>query len=334
MLFAPLRGGAFECPMSYQSYNPYGSSYSNPSTPQQFTWDVDHPEGSVTTPQDAISPLVFQQQQLSPMEATTPQEQPQAQPQHLAAFELHQRTIQLQERVAPSQFRFDNIDESHFTDAGRHKAPSRVGVDEMRSSTSPAGSSGAAGPSRVPHGRAHTQSHPYRRPRTGASPGQQATTATSVSSTVSRRTPTRGGREESVLTERTSQLHRGTEVPSTPAVGSGKAVSCPAMSVWRATLYPSENNCDQQGQGAASGGGGPSGTTTRYADLSPSSSQSRVSLHVFISPPPPAPVAQQRQARLKHRPRHSSTCKHQHLTRRPSASASGQTYTMTQRPTR
>ena len=277
MLFAPVCGSVFESPMSFPPYNPYASNYSSPPTPQGFNWD-EHAPGSVSTtvstPQDiqAISPLVFQHH-LSPIDsnvntaATTPQEPAPPPP---PAYEPP-RTIHIQERAVPSQFRFDNIDESHFRNAEKRKASSSVDVDEMRSSTSP--SLSGAGPSRVPHGRAHAQSHPYRRPRPVAVQGgveseAQQAVVNSASSLPSRRTPARGS--EPLAHERGSQLRMGTGVTPivAPAVGSGKAVSCPAMSVWKTQTDASSESRDLQGQGVGGGGGGLSGVTNRYADPS------------------------------------------------------------------
>ncbi len=185
----------------------------------------------------------------------------------------------------PSQYRFDNIDESHFlrqrenTDTQKRassKSRSRVGVDEMRSSRSPTDSSaGAVGPSRVPHARAaHTQSHPYKRPLSAAGPvgstlgmmtsGQQAVVRSSSSST-------RKARSDDVLHERISQVRAGfgSTMPILPAVGSGKAVPCPAISVWRDAQSSSEIhgfNRDSSLQRVVTGE--PEGPMNRYADLS------------------------------------------------------------------
>ncbi|KAF7796160.1 hypothetical protein EIP86_007334 [Pleurotus ostreatoroseus] len=268
--------------------------YPSPATPQSFVWDLDSADqtrGTVPQPQEpqepqAISPLLLQQNQLLPSGPSTPQEQQlsvqpplQHQPQHEPVQEPIQqpqqvafdppRVIQLHER-APSQYRF--IDESPFVGTrgrGSHEAASRAGDDEMYTSTSPS-SSGAAGPSRVPHGRAHTQNHPYRRPHSAAGPvgtasRTQAAAVRSASSTVSRRT---SARVDDVMLERASQLRPGQGgVPTVmPAVGSGLAVACPAMSVWRVNLTerPAEQ---QQGQRVVSGGGY-SVATNRYADPS------------------------------------------------------------------
>ena len=288
MLFAPVRGSVFDFPMSYPGYNPF--SYSNPPTPQGFNWDgQDSVSTSVSTPQDvqAISPIVFQHH-LSPVDsnattplvpepalppAPTPAPAPAPLPIPQPPVYEAPRTIQLQERAARNHYRFDNIDESHFRNAEKRKASSAADGDEMPSSTRP--SSAGAGPSRVPHGRAHAQSHPYRRPHTATSPvgsasapGAHAAAVRESASSLpptSRRTSSSAPRadEPQVLVyERSSQMRTGVTPFAVPAVGSGKAVSCPAMSVWRQRTVTSDARSDTQGLGAERG----DGVTNRYAD--------------------------------------------------------------------
>lgn len=136
MLLTLSYGRASECPMPYPGYPSYMPDYPSPSTPQSFTWDLEHANQAQAIPQpqeaqelQAISPIAVFQHQLTP-EVTTPQEQqqqqqhqqhqepqqPQQQQQQQPSFDPP-RVIELQERAAPSQFRF--IDESHYADAQR-----------------------------------------------------------------------------------------------------------------------------------------------------------------------------------------------------------------------
>ncbi|CAL1708778.1 unnamed protein product [Somion occarium] len=231
--------------------------YSETTTPGAYSWegfeqDPIVPTSAPTPNQPAsISPPTLQQPLQTPTSTEhQPQHhqqqlqiQPPSEPQQIQAVFEPPHTAYVEDRfqIQPSQFRFDNIDESHFLrqQGGSHvgrpntgesssRRPSlRVDVDEVRPSTS--GSPPTAGPSRVPHGRPHVQvSHPYRRPE---SSGMRSSPASGQSL-----------RPSSSRRERASELHHIEPMPQMrvgvahpmPAVGMGSTtVSCPAISVWR-----------------------------------------------------------------------------------------------------
>lgn len=247
MLLAPLHGGS-QVIMSYQ-YPPYPADYSNHSTPPSF-WEqqaqniMDASPGSTS-----ISPEVFQQQ-LSPVDSPISLDHHHHQQPLQQASPSYEPlpTIQIQERVQPSQFRFENIDESHFlpqqedgTEVRQEpsgKAVSRAS-EEVCQSTSP--SSIGAGPSRVPHGKAHIQSHPYRRTSAGK-PTVDASLRSAGTRTAS--SSARGQRRDSEeLGERSSRV-RG-DVP--PMVGSRAVLSCPAGAthVWRLSSHTSAESAEK-----------------------------------------------------------------------------------------
>ena len=302
MLFAPVRDCAedvelkavLELQMAYPyQQSPYDSPFSNPASP----WSVDQQHQQPQTPIQAgtpsahsnltISPPVYQQQLSPESPVSILQNQPQQQ-----SFNAP-RTIQIEERVQPrpNQFRFETYDPSHFEQQrgsarSSSKPPARASGsgggsgsgDKVTSSTSP--SSSGAGPSRVPHGRAHaTAAHPYRRPETEGrtSPlrtvsgvmsrtGHVAAGIRSASTAPSSVTP-REHVDSEILAERTAP-RPGRGVPSASLVGASKtAVPCPAMSSWRLSTYNnSDNNLREQGAVAGDEGA----ATTRYAAPIPS----------------------------------------------------------------
>ncbi|KAI0088995.1 hypothetical protein BDY19DRAFT_947182 [Irpex rosettiformis] len=248
MSLAPLLGGS-PVTMSYQ-YPPYAVNYSNHSTPPSNSfWDVEQQHQDVMEASTSISPQVFQQQ-LSPMDSpiSLDHQQHQQPQQHASPSYEPPSTIQIQERVQPSQFRFENIDESHFLQQQEDstetcpqstgKAVSRVS-EEMRKSTSP--SSAGAGPSRVPHGKMRAQSHPYRR-RSAASPTVDASSRSAGMRAASSSTRAEK-RDSEALGERSSQLRR--DVP--PTVGSSMALSCPASAthMWRISPHSNAESGDK-----------------------------------------------------------------------------------------
>lgn len=303
MRIAPLRSEcAFEVKvLGFEMAYPFQQSpymdYSNPASP----WSVDQQLQQPQTPIQAgtpsnqsnltISPPVYQQQ-LSPIDSPVPF----AQNQNLQAYETP-RTIQIEEQAAPrpSQLRFESLNPSHFeqhhesagaetrahrrTSSSKAPTPSR---DEVSKSTSPG--SGGAGPSRVPHVRAHTHAHPYRRPQSSEATSPAGTTTTTgvmMQTQMSRTGQAAAGRrsasaapssavtrtergDSSVLAERTAtRPSRGVPLPSHAL--NKTAVSCPAYSVWRvstSTSTYSDSGEQQAQQGRESELGA---ATTRYA---------------------------------------------------------------------
>ncbi|KAL4251986.1 small heat shock protein (HSP20) family protein [Abortiporus biennis] len=302
MLFSsPLWTKAQRIPMSF----PYHyTDYSNPTTPGGYPWDVEQDSNQVSVqPQEqptTISPAQLQHH--SPQSEPQPQHhqvQVVQQPQDVQTVSYHPPpTIEIQERVPPSQYRFDNIDESHFlqqeqsgrseTRVSSKRPPLRVSVDEMRPSTS--SSVPTVGPSRVSHGRStREQAHPYRRPISagvGSSSGQQAVRSTRRERATS-----------SDTRERTSQLHTGpvgvrSSAPALPVVGTSMAATCPAMYTWRVNLpqrLPQEHQ-QHQGQRKVSGG---SVATTSPGALTPQVTPNPGSINT-----PLAPIAQLPQSAL------------------------------------
>ena len=248
MSHAPLLGGS-PVTMSYQ-YPPFHANYSNHSTPPSF-WDSGEQQQQqqlqdIIEASTSISPQVFQQQ-LSPMDSPISLDQQQQQ-QHASPPYEPPPIIQVRERVQPSQFRFENIDESHFLQQREEspetrlhsagKAVSSAG-EEMRKSMSP--SSAGAGPSRVPRGKVHAQSHPYRR-TSAANPtvdGSSRSAGTKAASSSARAQT----RDSEALGERSSRLRR--DVP--PMVGSSMALSCPASAthMWRISSLLNAEGGDQ-----------------------------------------------------------------------------------------
>lgn len=245
---------------------PFPSDYSNPASPS-FQWDLEDPTGQASA---SISPEVLQQQSphhlqdLSLHPQQPPQEQPYQQPQaslsSVASVYQAPPTIQIQERVPPSQFRFDNLDVSHFQQqaqaqeaqprsstrsSSRKPSSLRVAVDQSRPSTA----SSSLGPSRVPHGsRQHAQtSHPYRRASDGAGPSTSAGGArTQTGSRRARNGESGGEQPRHDIHERQSRLGVGSDSALVglmrPMVGSGEGtpvVACPAMHSWRFQSTPS-----------------------------------------------------------------------------------------------
>ena len=336
MLFAPVRSDCaldFKLQMEFPYHQP--SPCVEFSSPSSSRWDVEQQHQQASTPSNqsnfTLSPMGYQQQ-LSPIDSPVPfvqndpQQQLQQQPQQQQQPQLQQQqqsfsaphTIHLEERVPPrpNQLRIEFLDPSYFEQQQREStetrsrrrassskpSASRGGGEEVTPGTSP--SSSGAGPSRVPHGRAHANAHPYRRPRTSettttaaTSPfgttrgvmsagtsGQAAAGRRSASAAPSSDAAAIATRTERVdcetLAERTTTLHRPSRggVPAVPSHVLNKlAVPCPAFNVWRASTYndsgeQQQQKQQQQVQGAlelkASGEGDLGDASMRYADPS------------------------------------------------------------------
>ncbi|KAJ3487497.1 hypothetical protein NLI96_g3491 [Meripilus lineatus] len=217
--------------MSYQ----YHYDFSNPTTPAGYTWEID-PESTAPTPQQmpavpeehpSISPSTLHHPPLHSPHDIVPQDQLQHAP-FQPPPPPPPPTIQIQDRtLAPGQrrYQFDNTTESDFQQeeskpmtrpSSRKPSPLRV-ANETRPDSSHAPT---AGPSRVVHTRSvRDQSHPYKRPTSGGF-GSLGVRSTS----------------DVLLRERQSQVRQGLGNASTtisPAVGSGRTASCPAMYTWR-----------------------------------------------------------------------------------------------------
>ena len=284
-----------ELPMSF----PYNYDPSNPTTPTGYNWELD---------QDTTAQVHHQQQQQEQQQQQQQQNQstispPIVQIQHLhptqeigSEVQLQQPpfqppTIQIQERVKPSRYRFDNMNESHFQQqeqphktetrsSSRPPSSLRVSVDGTRSNASISAPTSTAGPSRVLHGRsARDQSHPYKRPSSGG-----------ASSTA-------GVRYTSELRERQSQVRPERASSSAlPTIGTAMTASCPAVHIWRVTTT---NNQIQRNVSGSSVGGEVSAVreTTRYALPSypeflwgESSYTTNVAWNMFISPEGITPI--------------------------------------------
>lgn len=306
LAFLSPRRNSYEYEMSFPSFPQY--DYSAESTPNAYNWiDLEDHLASTTSPPGeatSISPPALQQpiQALphSPAEHPQPQQhqpQPQIQDTHQiqAVFEPPQTTF-IEDRFQPSQYQFNIIDESHFQpqQGGSHvgrpetgatnsrRPPLRVEVDDVRpAGRSTSESASLAGPSRVPHGKPHTQTSPYKRPDTSS--GTRSVSASS-SGQILRPSSTR---QERVASEQHARhLHSSEREPlrpqlrasvagvgsmhpaPMPAVGVGAAsVSCPAYSVWRVNQSPStqQNQIQSNTSGASPADLAPTAVTYRCA---------------------------------------------------------------------
>ena len=323
----PLNEGHF-LSMSFPFQQQY-MDYSNPTTPGAYPWDVDDPTAHGSA---SISPEALQQpmqlHQVHPQPAPEPSEHARHQPTPTSAGYQAPPTIELQERVPPSQFRFDNIDESHFQQiqenpprsstrsSSRRPSALRVTVDEARPSTS-----SSLGPSRATRQRAHV-SHPYRHSSDGAGPSSAGGLRSQTASRRGREGESSSEARHGDIHERQSRLGVGSDTSLVglimPMAGTGEGTStasCPAMHTWR--VNSQTPSAQMQPRSASGGGVSAHDAATRYA-ASPLTDSLRGGLHVptvsfssgvspeVTSPAPPTPGSIHTPAAPAHTPQLST----------------------------